>query len=150
MYYTSFTLEHWGKYMDYTWRVSTPTSSSGKPLMSVGAVRHRFVVAVFVVVFCPCWCRIHLWVLLPEKRFNVHVISGRLSLVSLVGFVCGPRSRKMDEWLSLHLCCIVVKATQVLQSSLVAKLVLILGDKQRNKKRYHCCYKQEQTQVVLI
>lgn len=60
------------------------------------AVRHRFLVAVFVVAFCPCWCRFHLRIALPEKRFNVRVISGHLSLVSLGWFVCGPRSRKMD------------------------------------------------------
>lgn len=36
----------------------------------------------------------------------------------------------MDGWLSLHLRCIVVKATQVLQSCLVAELVFILvGDR---------------------
>lgn len=37
----------------------------------------------------------------------------------------------MDGCLSLNLRCIVVKATQVLESSLVAELVLVLGEKQR-------------------
>ena len=46
-------------------------------------------------------------------------------------FVRGPRSRKMDGWSPLHLRCIVVKATQVLESRLVAELVLVLGGKQR-------------------
>ena len=58
------------------------------------------------------------------------------SCFSLVGlffifFVRGPRSRKMDGWSPLHLRCIVVKATQVLESRLVAELVLVLGGKQR-------------------
>lgn len=76
--------------------------------MSAGAVRHRFLVAVFVVVaFCPlslvvefiCESRSR------KKRFNVHVIfrpAGR-SLVFTRRFVCGPRSRKKDGWLSLLL-----------------------------------------------
>lgn len=47
-------------------------------------------------------------------------------------FVCGPRSRKMGGWLSRLLRCIVVKATQVLESGLVAELVLVLcGNKNR-------------------
>lgn len=45
-------------------------------------------------------------------------------------FVRGPRSRKMDRWSPLHLRCIVVKATQVLESRLVAELVLVLGGRQ--------------------
>lgn len=37
----------------------------------------------------------------------------------------------MDGWLPLHLRCIVVKATQILQSCLVAELVFILvGDRE--------------------
>lgn len=35
--------------MDYIWTVSTPTNSSGKLLMSVGTVRHRFLIVVVVV-----------------------------------------------------------------------------------------------------
>lgn len=35
----------------------------------------------------------------------------------------------MDGWLSHHLRCIVVKATQVLKSGLVTELVLVLGKK---------------------
>lgn len=37
-----------------------------------------------------------------------------------------------DGWWSLHLRCIVVKATQVLQSRLVAELVLVLWEKQED------------------
>ena len=37
----------------------------------------------------------------------------------------------MDGWSPLHLRCIVVKATQVLEGGLVAELVLVLGGKQR-------------------
>lgn len=36
--------------MDYTWTVSTPTNSSGKLLMSVGTVRHRFLIVVVVLL----------------------------------------------------------------------------------------------------
>lgn len=86
---------------------------------------------------CLCGCFLSLLVvnsslnLAPRKRFDVRVISGSLSLLSHL-FVYGPRSRKIGGWLSLHLRCIVVKATQILQSSLVAKLVLILSGRQKN------------------
>lgn len=77
--------------MDYTWTVSTPTSSSAKLLMSVVAVRHRFLVAVFVVAlfFCPCWCKISSLSLTAGKKklFNVHVVSRRLSLCFTRWFV---------------------------------------------------------------
>jgi len=36
--------------MDYTWIVSTPTGPSGKPPMSVGAVRHRFLLLLFLLL----------------------------------------------------------------------------------------------------
>lgn len=39
----------------------------------------------------------------------------------------------MDGWLSVLLRCIVVKATQVLESSLVAELVLVLCEKHKYK-----------------
>lgn len=126
--------------MDYTWIVSTPSSSSG---WGGGLLTSVVVVVVVVMVGC-CWTDFLLLFLshffflsllvlnsslnlAPGKRFNVHVISGRLSLVSLVGFVGGPRSREMNVWLSLLLRCIVVKATQVLESGLVAELVLVLS-----------------------
>lgn len=52
-----------------------------------------FHVAVFVVVFCPCCCKIHLWVSLRQnnkirkRRFKVHAIfqARSSSLASLVG-----------------------------------------------------------------
>lgn len=97
MYYTSFTLEHWGKYMDYTWTVSTPTSSSGKLQMSVAAVRHRFLVAVFVVVFCPCWCWIRLRVSLPGKGSMFTLFQAVFLLLDLV--VCLWTSKQKDGWM---------------------------------------------------
>lgn len=77
--------------MDYTWIVSTPTSSSGEVLMSVGAVRHRFLVAVFIVAFCPCcWCRISL----PERVQCLCNFS--LSFSCLTWFVCLWTSKQKD------------------------------------------------------
>lgn len=55
-------------------------------------------------------------------------------------FVCGPQSRKMDGQMSLHLRCIVVKATQIFQSSLVAELVLILCDRKGFVKTERCYF----------
>lgn len=61
------------------------------------------------------------------------------SLLSLSGwFVCEPRSRKTEGKLSPGLCCIVVEATQVLQSSLVTELVLILGETQTQREGQRC------------
>lgn len=113
-YYRSFTLEHWGKYMDYTWIVSAPTGSSGDILTSVGALGHSSV-DVFVEAFCKSWCVGFIWVC--QLVF---------SLVN--SSACGRQRGKMEGWASPHLCCIVVKATQILQSSLVAELVLILEE----------------------
>lgn len=83
--------------MDYTWIVSTPTSFSGKLLMSVGAVRHRFLVAVFVVAFCPCW-----WKFIVEscsqKRFNVHVIFQPVFLfVSHIGWFVDLEAERLVD-----------------------------------------------------
>lgn len=44
----------------------------------------------------------------------------------------------MDGWLSVLLRCIVVKATQVLESSLVAELVLVLCGKTQVQMREKC------------
>lgn len=82
--------------MDYTWTVSTPTSSSGKLLMSVVAVRHRFLVAVFVVAFfffCPCWCKNSSLSLTPGKKKNCPMstlFQAVFLFVSLVGLFRGP------------------------------------------------------------
>lgn len=42
----------------------------------------------------------------------------------------------MGVWSSLLLRCIVVKATQVLESSLVAELILILSERQKDMNRH--------------
>jgi len=104
--------------------------------MSVDAVRDFLLLFLLLVgvefVFISCF----------QRRFKVHIVSHRLSLLSLVGLFCGPRSRKMDGWLSLFLRCIVVKATQVLESSLVAELVFILGERRKDKVRNPTCHEQ--------
>lgn len=84
--------------MDYIWTVSTPTNS-GKLLMSVGTVRHRILIFVVVVVAsCSCRCNVHLQVVSPlEKMFNVPVISGRPSLVSLIGLFVDLEA---ERWLN--------------------------------------------------
>lgn len=80
--------------MDYTWTVNTPSGSCGNPPMSALAVGHGFFMLLFfVVVFCPCCCKIHLRVSLRQnnkirkRRFKVHAIfqARSSSLASLVG-----------------------------------------------------------------
>ena len=98
--------------------------------MSVGAVRDFFL--PFCHLLVKNWS---LYLAFLGKRYNIVIVPDYLSLFSLVGLFCGTWSRKMDGWLSLALRCIVVKATQVFESSLVAELVLVLGDRQKHKLR---------------
>lgn len=69
---------------------------------------------------CGCCRTLHLFLFLFGWSLS------RSLAVSLVGLIVDLADRQIGGWLSLNLRCIVVEATQVFQSGLVAELVLVL------------------------
>lgn len=133
MYYMSFTLEHWGKYMDYTWTVSTPAAPQPASRW-VWVLPHAdfLFVCLFFFVLSVVGVKFHLRASTPWRREQKKKKKRRLGsppslAVSLVSLIVDlADDGRTGGLLSPPLRCIVVEATQVFQSGLVAELVLVL------------------------
>lgn len=87
--------------MDYTWTVSTPTSFSGKLLMSMAAVRHRFLAAVFVVCCC-FFVLVGVEFIVDESHSWKKVQCSRFFKPSFSCFICWFclwTSKRKDGWM---------------------------------------------------